>query len=215
MPAPPPFIWAGSHEPALSAYPLQCCFLRQSPDEPPGLLWSLQYTWHFNPQGLSHCRLPGQCVRSYRTISPLPVCTGGIISVTLSVSGQLPTRPPPVRWCGALRCPDFPPLRGAAAAERSHSPCKDRIFGRYLSQGCRFRAQPGGSGICYCLYLVPYQLLTRVCPGGRIVLFNYSLKRAYEKREGSLCSDIGCGIVGQPARAGFRYGRVSAVGIVA
>jgi len=33
------------------------------------------YTWHFNPQGLSPCRLPCMNVRSYRTFSPLPSIT--------------------------------------------------------------------------------------------------------------------------------------------
>lgn len=53
-------------------------------------------------------RLPGNTVRSYRTFSPLPrhECRGGYF---LRHSLFPITRDPPVRWCGALRCPDFPP----------------------------------------------------------------------------------------------------------
>ncbi len=48
-------------------------------------------------------------VRSYRTISPLPVPKdlGGIFSVALSVG----LRPPGVTWHPALWSPDFPPRR--------------------------------------------------------------------------------------------------------
>ena len=50
-------------------------------------------------------------VRSYRTISPLPVPKdlGGIFSVALSVG----LRPPGVTWHPALWSPDFPPRRKA------------------------------------------------------------------------------------------------------
>ena len=58
----------------------------------------------------------GYAVRSYRTISPLPVFAnedlGGIFSAALSVG----SRPPGVTWRPVLWCPDFPlPLRTAAA----------------------------------------------------------------------------------------------------
>jgi len=50
-------------------------------------------------------------VRSYRTISPLPIRPeanlGGIFSAALSVG----SRPPGVTWHPALRSPDFPPPR--------------------------------------------------------------------------------------------------------
>ena len=50
-------------------------------------------------------------VRSYRTISPLPISrerlVGGIFSVALSVG----SRPPGITWHPALRSPDFPPHR--------------------------------------------------------------------------------------------------------
>ncbi len=53
-----------------------------------------------------------RAVRSYRTISPLPVCrlaiTGGIFSVALSVGLRLPG----VTWHSVLRSPDFPPFAG-------------------------------------------------------------------------------------------------------
>jgi hypothetical protein len=56
-------------------------------------------------------------VRSYRTISPLPVLSklkaGGIFSVALSVG----SRPPGITWHFALWSPDFPPpLRKETAA---------------------------------------------------------------------------------------------------
>src|SRR5690606_15534835 len=53
--------------------------------------------------------LPSQSVVSYSTFSPLPpVLRRRLFSVALSVSRWCGT--PPVRWCAALRCPDFPPL---------------------------------------------------------------------------------------------------------
>ena len=52
-----------------------------------------------------------RAVRSYRTISPLPVCTGGIFSVALSVG----SRPPGVTWHPALWSPDFPRRNVCAA----------------------------------------------------------------------------------------------------
>ncbi len=45
-------------------------------------------------------------VRSYRTLSPLPVETGGLLSAALVVG----SRPPAVSWHPALWSPDFPPL---------------------------------------------------------------------------------------------------------
>lgn len=85
--------------------------------------------------------LPTDIVRSYRTFSPLPHldCSGAwrLFSVTLAML-MLPSfnhlrgikkdaQTPPVRWCGALCCPDFPPRfslpsdrkRWAKATERS------------------------------------------------------------------------------------------------
>src|SRR6056297_2469683 len=58
----------------------------------------------------------GRAVRSYRTFSPLPAPKrlGGLFSVALSVG----SRPPGVTWHPALRSPDFPPRRNAAAAVR-------------------------------------------------------------------------------------------------
>ncbi len=38
-----------------------------------------------------------------------PYPGGRYVSVTLSVSRHLRGRTPAVSWCGALRCPDFPP----------------------------------------------------------------------------------------------------------
>jgi len=52
-------------------------------------------------------------VRSYRTISPLPVPkdVGGIFSVALSID----SRRPGVTWHSALWSPDFPPKRISSA----------------------------------------------------------------------------------------------------
>lgn len=52
---------------------------------------------------------------------PYPDFMGRLFSVTLSVP-RLVAGAPPVRWCGALCCPDFPPTRKmlpGKAAERS------------------------------------------------------------------------------------------------
>jgi hypothetical protein len=56
-----------------------------------------------------------RAVRSYRTVSPLPLPSlltakghlGGLLSVALSVSSHLPG----VTWRSALWSPDFPPQR--------------------------------------------------------------------------------------------------------
>ena len=62
------------------------------------------------PQTVTSC-----AVRSYRTLSPLPVhptlykergAIGGLLSAALSVG----SRPPGVTWHSALWSPDFPPL---------------------------------------------------------------------------------------------------------
>jgi len=44
-------------------------------------------------------------VRSYRTISPLPDCSGGLFSAALAVGFH----PPGVTWHPVLWSPDFPP----------------------------------------------------------------------------------------------------------
>ena len=51
-----------------------------------------------------------RAVRSYRTLSPLPICIGGLLSVALAVG----SRRPGVTWHSALWSPDFPRL-GASA----------------------------------------------------------------------------------------------------
>ena len=66
-------------------------------------------------------------VRSYRTISPLPVTTGGIFSVALSVGSRLPG----VTWHLALRSPDFP------------LPCSSDCLADSRHQYTRFRGTPG------------------------------------------------------------------------
>jgi len=52
-------------------------------------------------------RVTTRAVRSYRTLSPLPVprgAIGGLLSAALSVG----SRPPGVTWHPALWSPDFP-----------------------------------------------------------------------------------------------------------
>ncbi len=53
-------------------------------------------------------RVATDAVRSYRTLSPLPlhVCRGGLLSVALAVSSHCPD----VIWHATLWSPDFPPL---------------------------------------------------------------------------------------------------------
>ncbi len=51
--------------------------------------------------------IANSAVRSYRTISPLPIETGGIFSVALSID----SRRPDVIWHLALWSPDFPLLK--------------------------------------------------------------------------------------------------------
>ena len=63
----------------------------------------------------------GNAVRSYRTISPLPACAGGILSVALAVGSRLPD----VIWHPALRSPDFPPAPEGASDYPADS---DRII---------------------------------------------------------------------------------------
>lgn len=54
-------------------------------------------------------RLLGNAVRSYRTFSPLSRVLGTVIFCDTLCAPAF-AGAPPVRWCGALRCPDFPPL---------------------------------------------------------------------------------------------------------
>ena len=67
------------------------------------------YTWHFNPQGLS----PPNITTRRRALLPhvFTLTTprrGGLLSVTLSVEAGFLPLPPPLKWYGALHCPDFP-----------------------------------------------------------------------------------------------------------
>ncbi len=76
--------------------------------EPRALLFGLA------PGGVCPATPVARCaVRSYRTISTLPVPKdlGGVFSVALSVG----SRRPGITWHPALRSPDFPPPRTAAA----------------------------------------------------------------------------------------------------
>lgn len=75
------------------------------------------YTWTFNPQGLPCCHVTTATRRLLPHIftlsaSPAPPKerrrNRWLFSAALSVAALL--RHPPVRWCGALCCPDFPSL---------------------------------------------------------------------------------------------------------
>ena len=60
-------------------------------------------------------------VRSYRTLSPLPVplrAIGGLLSAALVVG----LRPPGVTWHPALWSPDFPPLCQSPEGRQRQSP---------------------------------------------------------------------------------------------
>lgn len=58
--------------------------------------------------------LPIVSVGSYPTFSPLPL-SRRLFSVALSMFHF--TETPSVRWCAALSCPDFPPLRTKAITQ--------------------------------------------------------------------------------------------------
>jgi len=58
--------------------------------------------------------LPIFSVGSYPTFSPLPFARR-LFSVALSMFHFIET--PSVRWCAALSCPDFPPLRTKAITQ--------------------------------------------------------------------------------------------------
>ena len=104
------FIWVGHCCRDSSCLPpsIICIFQRAAryliPSE-----WSkeLKCTWHFSPQGLSHSPV----ARIMRVLLPhvftfITRMCESLVSVALSVSWLLMN--PSVRWCGALRCPDFP-----------------------------------------------------------------------------------------------------------
>jgi|GEM_PF-1754740 len=100
----PSFIWDRPHGRPLAAYPPARA---SSPSVPitRGITGVHDISTHkVYPPHL----LPSGAVRSYRTFSPLPRLLRTVIFCdTLCTSAF--AEAPPVRWCGALRCPDFPP----------------------------------------------------------------------------------------------------------
>lgn len=100
------------HRSAVNGRATRLCIRRAE-----ACLAKLRFTWHFNPQGLpSPALLPGGVV-SYTAISPLPRRSEAVSFLWhFPASPGCPWRIPPVRWCGALRCPDFPQPRHCAAA---------------------------------------------------------------------------------------------------
>ena len=77
-------------------------------------------------------RVTTDAVRSYRTLSPLPVTLardlGGLLSVALSVGSRLPG----VTWHSAQWSPDFPPLASCEVcsdclADSRRAWCRDHI----------------------------------------------------------------------------------------
>jgi len=80
------------------------------------------------PQAVTSC-----AVRSYRTLSPLPVprtAIGGLLSAALSVG----SRPPGVTWHPALWSPDFPPLHTRCHLRRQWE-AQRRLSGQLPRQG--------------------------------------------------------------------------------
>ncbi len=69
--------------------------------------------------------LLAKSVRSYRTFSPLPI-RAVIFCDTCCITKNEFSATPSVRWCGALRCPDFPhlPNRSRDRAVRINYPTK-------------------------------------------------------------------------------------------
>ena len=101
--------------------------------------------WSCSEWGLpSHATLAPRAVRSYRTVSPLPVplrAIGGLLSVALAVSSRCPG----VTWHSALWSPDFPRCACArrdcpADSERNYSLLDRRLtFGTAAIQHFSWR----------------------------------------------------------------------------
>ncbi len=119
------------------------------------------------PQTVARC-----AVRSYRTLSPLPVCpkadVGGLLSAALAVG----SRRPGVTWHPALWSPDFPPTLSTVSAIARPTPAqtikrvqaKRNVHRQLIMQmmavmkidiglvlpRLRLRFRPADSGPAYC-----------------------------------------------------------------
>ena len=102
----PSFIWSAPHGCGSICLPL--------PADPKIKLRATIRSRHRDIHGISTHKVypyltlrPG-IVRSYHTFSPLSRHEAGtvIFCDTCCIPNLIGT--PPVRWCGALRCPDFP-----------------------------------------------------------------------------------------------------------
>ena len=83
------------------------------------------------PRGVFHAGpITRTAVRSYRTISPLPVKTGGIFSVALSVDPMADR--PAVSRHAALWRPDFPPVSGRLSVRQATPVLYCRIPGSFM-----------------------------------------------------------------------------------
>lgn len=101
----PSFIWDRSHEQPLAAYPPA----RASSPSTPTKGWGITGVHDISTRKVYPPRLlPASAVRSYRTFSPLSRVLGTVIFCDTLWPPTF-VGVPPVRWCGALRCPDFPP----------------------------------------------------------------------------------------------------------
>ena len=105
--------------------------------------------------------LPGNAVRSYRTLSPLPanlrtVLAGGLLSVALSLKSPSPgvTRHP------ALWSPDFPPVRVNEPATTQPTPDIQPLELYTI----RLKSQEKVRVIASILFIAPVLWLNPPCP---------------------------------------------------
>jgi len=111
------FIWDRHHWRPLAAYPQHGASNSSLQQIACANTTGWLYTWPFNPQGLPAIPVTRNAVSSYLTfsLSPFealakPMRSRAVwFSVALSVPDQFLNPDLPVRKCGALCCPDFPP----------------------------------------------------------------------------------------------------------
>jgi hypothetical protein len=94
---------------------------------------------------LSYLRTPCALTAHFH---PYPTEVGRLFSVTLAVLRR--SEAPPVRWRGALYCPDFPPVPHRSVAKGDKAVC---------NSGAKLMGSLGflwvNSGIVYC-FIIPY-----------------------------------------------------------
>ena len=77
-----------------------------------------EYTWHFNPQGLSMPLVTRRHRGLYPRFHPYQIFADRAVLLSDTICHTTFVVCPPVRWCGALRCPDFPPVISLRATGR-------------------------------------------------------------------------------------------------